>query len=70
MSEWKIKCFVWPFFPKCDNQKLVGDEIQEFYVDANDFDDAVKQGKNIIDGIWSNPNVWQTGIKGIKEVRE
>ena len=67
MSEWIVKCYVWPYFPKSDNQSLVGDEIQEFQISANDFDDAVKQGKSIISGIYSNPNVWQTGIKGVWE---
>lgn len=67
MSKWNIKCFVWPYFPHTENQRLVGDEIQEFSVEAEDFNDAVRQGEGILSGIKSNPNVWMAGIKGVSE---
>jgi hypothetical protein len=68
MSPWLVECFVWPYFPACENRRLVGEEHPIFGIDAEDFDDAVKQGKNILSGIRTNPNVWKTGIKCIQEV--
>ena len=68
MTPWQIECFVWPYFPAGENQKFVGDCHQVFDIDAEDFDDAVKQGRNILTGIKTNPKVWQAGIRRVQEV--
>lgn len=65
MTPFVVIVYVWPFSGVSD--KWTGSRKQQFDIVANDFDDAVIQGNNILVGIRTNPNVWQAGISGIIE---
>ena len=51
-----------------NDQKMVGNPVQKFTVDAVKFSDAFELAKAIEYGIRSNPMVWETEILGIIQV--
>jgi hypothetical protein len=62
---WILKIFGWPYFPACENQKLVGDREQKFEISAEDFDNALIQARAILTGVKTNSAIWKAGISAL-----
>lgn len=68
MRRWRIAIEARPHSTGNGNeadQKLAGDRIAYFYVDAGDISDAVKMARCFSQGMQHNPMVWEAVIVGV-----
>lgn len=66
--QWKIEIEVWPYSTgagSAEDKKAVGERSHQFVVPADDIHEAVKKAELIVQGIKTNPRVWQAPIMGI-----
>jgi hypothetical protein len=70
-GKYLITVQVWPYSGISNgkgakgDQELVGDQHRSFEIDAQDFADAYKQARLIVQGIRSHGAVWEVPITGI-----
>lgn len=67
-GNWKITVCVWPYSTgvgAAEDQKAAGERTQVLEVSATDIRDALRQAELFVQGIKTNPRVWQAPIKSI-----
>lgn len=72
MWNWNITIEAWPYSTGNGadaDQKAAGDREQCYYVSAESIAEAITLARCIVDGIQSNPAVWQAPITGITRVK-
>lgn len=68
MNRWQIFIEVWPHSTghgQSADQAAAGDRQQSYEVQAENISDALVLAKHIVEGIRSNPAVWEAPITSI-----